>query len=767
MGDAAEESLPLPAALASPTLPAKLRRPSDVQRVRAVFAAVGLYDGFDADSSPPSPTAADGANGPPRSEKGSRGSLLFHPSPPASDGPLSPAAELLHQQERDGSHAFNEGRYNDALALFSAALPVAVDVGPVPYSFLLSKRSMTYTALELHDKAVEDAEKATLLHSSSSLAHYQRGLALQGQGRFQQAREALCTALTCLPSAEEAKDDGETEEEDEGRLIQQTLSELDDLLAEMQRAASQLSASSPRHSSHRTSLDAFSRWMEQGGASFPFLRIHTATASKGRSRSVHVLTSLPPLTPILSIPLSRLITRTQAMASPVGRALSSRGFPSSCSHSFLACYLHYHLHCVDSSPLLPYLRLLPPLSAFFSLPIFYPASILRLWDGTGIPDASAAMMRQLRGEYDLVVATLSTSTSLLSAVTALFRSAAPPSASTPPPSSSVAFSSTSFVASLSFDLFLRYHCYILSRAFALPLQSPTETELCLVPYADLLNHWQPASKSQKPRATAALVKWSWEAAQQRLVMRTVDEVRTGEEVQHCYGAKSNLRWLLHYGIVFPFNPHNTVDLTVSLPPSLPSSIAKRKLLSHLLPSLSPASSSSCFVVSLSCSPASPSSLEALSALRVVHATPAELGVLKEGAAGAVSEANETALLAYIAHSARVALGALPEQSDEGAKDVDEKARKGEGKTRGKGGSEAKLRASRTRMARLYRQGERRVWQWWAHTAELVKRRARRWREEEKRVDDDIHEGAEADEAADHYWTSVWVPMLRTSEQRLL
>lgn len=50
---------------------------------------------------------------------------------------------------------------------------------------------MCYAALEDYLRALADADKAIMLRPTSALAHYHRGIALQGLGRLEAAKQAL------------------------------------------------------------------------------------------------------------------------------------------------------------------------------------------------------------------------------------------------------------------------------------------------------------------------------------------------------------------------------------------------------------------------------------------------------------------------------------------------------------------------------------------------------------------------------------------------
>ena len=259
------------------------------------------------------------------------------------------------------------------------------------------------------------------------------------------------------------------------------------------------------------------------------------------------------------------------------------------------------------------------------------------------------------------------------------------------------------------------------------------------------------------------VRWEWEGGKGggggRLVMRTVEEVRGGQELVHSYGAKSNRRWLLHYGMVPPHNPHHTVDLFLPLPPPTTLPPPKLALLAHLPLELSASASSAC-------------SMLALAALRVVHATPVEVGgggVGRRGRGG-WGEGNEGSVVGWLAVSARVELGRL---GGEGEEEVEEaKVRRGRRKRKGKGGrkgegvEEGRLKREREWMALVYRVGERRVWRWWAELDERVKQRTRRWRRQQGEEQEEGSRRGDADERevpdreVDAYWTRVWLPMLQ-------
>ena len=203
-------------------------------------------------------------------------------------------------------------------------------------------------------------------------------------------------------------------------------------------------------------------WLQQGGAILPYLHIHTRSDA---SRSVHTLTSLPPHTPILSIPSPRILRLSHALSSPIGRALLARGFPPTFSHSFLACHLHYHLHCVPSSPLPALPGPAPaPLRLLSPAPLLPPPTLHLL--PPSLRHHAQAMMTELRDEYDLLISTLSPPSLLTSLTSLLLRSSSQtspscsspqpppfPSPTSPPPSPSLNTSVSASSPSLASSLF--------------------------------------------------------------------------------------------------------------------------------------------------------------------------------------------------------------------------------------------------------------------------------------------------------------------------
>ena len=370
----------------------------------------------------------------------------------------------LQRLDHEATAAFNREDFHLSLSLLTQSLSLSCSLQSAVYACLLLKRSMTLAALEQPQRALQDADRAVLLRPAAPLPHYHRGVALQAMGRLQQAREAFITALDSLQAASEdagSQPDSEPVDDEDAAMMAQALQELDALLAEMSSTAQRLMASSACSGQELRRIASLTRWLLDAGASFPFLHVHTQAASQ--QRAVHVLTSLPPRTPVLSIPASRIITASQAASSPIGAYLASRSFPSSCSHSVLACFLHWHAHCLSpaSSPLSPYLAMLPPLSSFAMLPILYPKECLRWLEGTTLPADAAAMMQELRRDYDLLVSALSPSPSLLSTVSSLLRLSSPRSA----PSASAAAPSA-------------FRCLVGRRLLPFSLSLPPSASIC-------------------------------------------------------------------------------------------------------------------------------------------------------------------------------------------------------------------------------------------------------------------------------------------------
>ena len=740
--------------------------------ISAVFAAAGLTDEFHLDDAGVQPPTLedDADSSAPASRRASLLRVSALSSLPTSDAPLSADAALLHQQEHYAVSAFNDGRYADALSHLSLALPLALSLSPLSYASLLTHLSMTHSALDCPSKALTSADQALLLSPRHPLAHLQRGLALQALGRLPAALSALTAAASLLPSPLADDDDAAT--------IRQALSDLTLLLSHMRATALTLSPLSP--SSLPSPLPPLLlAWLEAGGASLPYLHIRT---SPSHSHSIHTLTSLPTHTPVLSIPSSRLIRLSHSLVSPVGRVLLARGFPLTLPHAFLACHLHYHLQCVSSSPLLPYLRMLPPLSAFSALPLFYPPAILHLFPQP-LPAHAQVMMADLRAEYDLLLSTLSppslltSLTSFLLPSSSTLSSSPTPTSSTPPPPLP-----PTFLHTLTFPQYLRLRLFILSRAFGLPQVDGGEAELALVPGADLLNHCERGGEECGEKGVGkggAEVKWTWEdgerGAEGRLVMTTLREVQAGQELRHCYGAKSNRRWLLHYGMVLHHNVHHTVELPLTITAATLSP-AKRAMLAAL--PLSPAVQG-VVTVELSASACSPSSALALAVLRVVHGTGVEVegrgrfgrGEWGGGLRGASwSEGNEGSVVGWLAATARVELGRLG--GEEQGEVEEQKVGRGRKRTKGKRGESEEVRVRRERkwMALVYRVTERRVWRWWAELDERVKQKLTRWQQQEGGEDDGQVDGVEKrvepDNEVDAYWARVWLPMLQAQRDAL-
>lgn len=597
-------------------------------------------------------------------------------------------------------------------------------------------------------------------------------------------------------------------------MISEALIELCTIMAEMEDTAERLDnrSSSKDGESNRFKADSqqLVQWLKRADSYLPFLHFGPAVSSSPYpARAVYALTALPAETVTMSIPASRLITYSTVLSSSVCSYLIKHSLPSSFTHTHMACFLHYHLHYLSSSPWQPYLSTLPSPASLGTFPMFYTAKEKAELEGSSLLQTLSEMMKEMKGEFDLTVSCLEPP-SLISSISALFMTSSPASSSSPssssvkaaaasPTSSSLnsltaAFSPSRFLATFTFPLYLYYRCLILSRAFALPVNGPaTGTELCFVPGADLLNHY-----NNEPHTTATSTvkqaRWKWDAYSQRLLITSSTNVQQGDEIQHDYGPKDNQRWLLHYGMIPAHNPQNTVTLTMSITDSDALSLRRREMVNAVV-SLRTGDTSysengsirinSVFSFSLSLHYQHMTTQGAFAMLRVSVASEGELNMLKKrmmkstSASNSntlfyqpLSSSNELKMLSSLSDLALQQLSLYPTtlEEDESWLHQDKQRQT----RRSLSQSPALLQRMNQRNCVLFRLAEKHIWRWYVLLAGRIAVRMQDWEQQPQQQQSTQAEGEankatdeqsiadhdrETEQLLDDYWQTVWQPML--------
>jgi histone-lysine N-methyltransferase SETD3 len=289
------------------------------------------------------------------------------------------------------------------------------------------------------------------------------------------------------------------------------------------------SSAAPLSSGLRTSAEASDqkianllRWLEQGGARFPKLRV---VRQENGERSVLTVADVASGEAVLQIPRSHLLTQQLARSSDIGRLIQSHVNPDN-EELYLASFLLQEKHRPDSF-WKPYVDSLP--EAFPHLPLFFSEEERALLEGSFVQTLLAFQVQSLGQEYAL----------LCQKVPGYER--------------------------FSLDDFVWARLSVSSRTFG--LQVGGLQGRCLVPLADMLNHRRPPD-----------VLWDTSEDGQFFVMTAQNAVATGMEIHDSYGAKSNDLLLLHFGFVAENNEQDEVFLSLGLPEGTALASGKQKLL---------------------------------------------------------------------------------------------------------------------------------------------------------------------------------------------
>lgn len=94
------------------------------------------------------------------------------------------------QLKDEGNAAFGEGKWDEAIALFSQAIEIDPD-----NEIYYSNRSAAYMKVDSISKALYDAEKSVELNPNFVKGYNRLGVALQGLKRFDQAIDTFTKGI--------------------------------------------------------------------------------------------------------------------------------------------------------------------------------------------------------------------------------------------------------------------------------------------------------------------------------------------------------------------------------------------------------------------------------------------------------------------------------------------------------------------------------------------------------------------------------------------
>jgi histone-lysine N-methyltransferase SETD3 len=274
-------------------------------------------------------------------------------------------------------------------------------------------------------------------------------------------------------------------------------------------------------------LDVFLRWIEEGGARFPKLRI--AVREDGE-RAILSQADIPAFQEVLQVPTRLLLTHKKALESELGRLIQAHAGPVD-DEVYLTAFLLEEKHRGAESFWKPYLDVLP--QSFPTVPLYFSEPERALLQGTFVAELLEYQKRTLLAEH----------ARLCERVPGFQR-----------------FSAEDFI-------WARF--IVTSRSFGLTVDGVMGR--CLAPLADMINHKNPPE----------LV---WGCFGERFVMLAQRAVPGGVEVHGSYGAKDNDMLLLHYGFVLEENEDDTLMLRLGLPEGDALAAEKQKLLGLNAPS---------------------------------------------------------------------------------------------------------------------------------------------------------------------------------------
>ena len=273
--------------------------------------------------------------------------------------------------KEQGSKAFQDKRYDEAIRLFSEAIQ-----HDPSNAILYSNRSACYAQKPDFAAALRDAEETISLSPAWSKGYLRKGQALEGLMQLQRAMESY-------------KEGAARDSED--AVLKRQMDELQGLMQDMQlsqrEAASTVNPEEDR-------FEAMIQWLKDGNAQFPLLYLQYYDEDY---RGVHAVTKIPNNKIILEVPLSHIMTSDVAKASDIGQKIIKSGCELNSTHSYLASYLLQEKHNPNSF-WKPYIRILP--QHYKNMPIFFDGPDLDLLKGSFAIRKIIDRQEELKEEFE-------------------------------------------------------------------------------------------------------------------------------------------------------------------------------------------------------------------------------------------------------------------------------------------------------------------------------------------------------------------------------
>ncbi|TIA73848.1 hypothetical protein E3P92_01713 [Wallemia ichthyophaga] len=122
-------------------------------------------------------------------------------------------SQQFTKSKEDGNAKFKEGKLDDAIQLFSAAVDLAADRPPweshvlarEELSLALSNRSLCFHNKGDFEKSLSDANAVVEIKKAWSKGHFRKGKALIALDKLQEARDAILLGLDFEPSNDDLK----------------------------------------------------------------------------------------------------------------------------------------------------------------------------------------------------------------------------------------------------------------------------------------------------------------------------------------------------------------------------------------------------------------------------------------------------------------------------------------------------------------------------------------------------------------------------------
>jgi len=274
----------------------------------------------------------------------------------------------------------------------------------------------------------------------------------------------------------------------------------------------------------RVKFDNLIKWLLEGGAQFPKLKLRFYSKDY---RGVHSTTFVAKNETIVIIPKTHIITLEMAKATPIGQKMVAANLNLlSPKHSFLSSFILQE-KAKEESWWKPYLDILP--ESYSNFPIFYTDEDKEWLTGSPFLDQVNEKIQDIEEDYNAIV------------------EAVPEFAEFP-----------------LFE-FSKIRMGVSSRIFGMQIEG-NKTD-GFVPLADMLNH-------RRPRQTT----WSYEDSKNGFVIEAMEDIERGLEVMDSYGKKCNSRFLLNYGFIVRNNDANEYPFKCKLREDDPNLMTKRNLI---------------------------------------------------------------------------------------------------------------------------------------------------------------------------------------------